>query len=239
MPAKAQNRYATCEKCGRYVSTQAAARAKHACERKQPEVEAKPVVRERQPRPLRVAPRPATFGTPHCAWCADPWRAVLLYALRQHVKAIAVADYYGLFRTTVVYLRVEATKRGCFDMLCRFCPAPVFGHNRICNDPRCKSANYVYMRRLQRRKWALGGRGHVKMIPPGTVMLPLPENPRLRKPTQARPVLILGEVVGRPPPAPVARRKETARPVTPPPVRRTYDPLRRFALGSVWLGRAA
>lgn len=156
----------------------------------------------------------------HCGWCFDPWRSVLIHAFRQHVRAAAVAAYYNLVPGTVDCVRYEAIRNGCFKHTCRHCPIPLPTGRHVCDAKACRNRNSADHMRHTRLRQKFGIPAFHLAIPLGTTLLPLPENPRLWRKVPPIPVVVMDEL----------RRKATP-PVPPTP---TYNPRRRFPLGSLW-----
>lgn len=99
--------------------------------------------------------------TPHCEYCADEWRAVLIGLLRQGIRPSVVARHYGLARSTVASVGQDARRCGCLPApTCLYCPAKVRNMGGVCKAEECRRTYYRLMRRQQRARhgWKIGWR---------------------------------------------------------------------------------
>lgn len=131
--------------------------------------------------------------TPHCTYCADPWRAVILALVAKGIRPVVISRHYGLRPTSVVSLVAEAQKRHCIPRpRCRYCPAYVTRYGGCCQSKRCDrlyGRDYMRERRATGRHTARLGRQQYPE-PEGFEWPALPRNPRertLRRPPRRKP----------------------------------------------------
>jgi hypothetical protein len=189
---------------------------------------------------------PSAASCGHCAWCADPFRAVLLDVTRRGARQSVTARHYGLPVTTVGNIVRQAWERGCLAIpVCRYCPTEVTRVGAACSAKACVNAYGRDNMRQRRARLGTGGKGghHPLLEAEGFTWPELPPCERTRTPRKA-PVVLLpppvkyparlvgkgwGETAGPVPPAMAVWRPAptTGRRGTPPP------PLAP-TLGSAW-----
>lgn len=124
--------------------------------------------------------------TPHCDFCADPWRRVILRLAEVPLASKLIARHYGIHKSTVVKAVRTARERGCIGgRRCEFCGVEISTRRVTCERRDC----YLKAEKVRtRRRRAHFGRseeraqrlGKHRRPPPGFVWPALPPNPRQR-----------------------------------------------------------
>lgn len=130
----------------------------------------------------------------HCAFCAEPWRAVLIRLAATPLASHLISRHYGIHKSTVVKLVRDARERGCLGpRTCWVCGEAISTRRIICGNRECRRKDELVR---SRRRRAHFGRsevrrvkyGHHRRAPPNFVWPTLPPNPRLRTPLVPREV---------------------------------------------------
>lgn len=125
---------------------------------------------------------------PHCSWCSDPWRAVLLRLAAFPLASHLIARQYGLHKSTVVKVVRDARAKGCLPgRQCWVCKSGISSRRTICDKRECYLADELMRSRRRRAHFGRSeGRslklGHHRRAPPGFVWPVLHPNPRLDTP---------------------------------------------------------
>lgn len=136
--------------------------------------------------------------TPHCDFCANPYRAVLIDLTRKGMRQAVIIRHYGLRPTSVKKLMSDARGRGCLGPpVCRYCPTTINPTRVVCEKRECRLANDRDCLRMRRARF-----GHHRKHkgpprprpagiaePPDFVWPGLPPNPRERHVRVPSPVI--------------------------------------------------
>lgn len=130
--------------------------------------------------------------TPHCDFCADPWRSVLLRLADFPLASHLIARHYGLHKSTVIKLVRDARARGCLGpRKCWVCKCNISTRRTICGKRECYLKDELVRSRRRRAHFGRSEKrsvkfGHQRRAPPGFVWPELPPNPRLKTPLTPR-----------------------------------------------------
>lgn len=143
----------------------------------------------------------------HCAFCADPFRAVILGLARRGLRAGVITRHYGLRRTTVTMAIQRGRRDGCIPTpTCRYCKVGISPHRITCEKQECVSARDRDSARLRRARYGTKRKGPRKtssayVEPPDFEWPELPPNRRERNarvpcPVEGAPILYRTSLLG-------------------------------------------
>lgn len=130
----------------------------------------------------------------HCAFCADPYRAVLLSLVAKKLPLHVIARHYGIPRTSVGVVAQHGAANGCLPVRECSCGVPISTRQDNCGAKECWTKAERQRVRLRRARHGWGKSGEqaapkIRPEPAGFDWPVLPANPRARRERAPTPVL--------------------------------------------------